>query len=307
MDETKVLKRKKKTDWSKNIFLIVILAVPISNFLVFWLITNFNSILMAFQYNEGKQVFWGFRNYVNIWNDITSDGAILSAFLNTMTFFLTNLLITLPVSLLLCYFIFKKISGYKFFRFVFYLPALLPATALVMMFRYIIHKGGLYGEFMELINQEAVSLLKSPNTAMTTILFYQIMFSFGGNIILLSGAMNHIDGSILEAAKIDGCDMVTEIFGIVIPLIWPTLSTLIVFAFVGMLGSSGPILLFFDDLAVTEGYRVNTLSFWIYKSVYYTGEYYYASSVGLVMTAIGLPISLGIRKLLGKTMEAVEM
>ena len=160
---------------------------------------------------------------------------------------------------------------------------------------------------MELINQEAVSLLKSPNTAMTTILFYQIMFSFGGNIILLSGAMNHIDGSILEAAKIDGCDMATEIFQIVIPLIWPTLSTLIVFAFVGMLGSSGPILLFFDDLAVTEGYRVNTLSFWIYKSVYYTGEYYYASSVGLVMTAIGLPISLGIRKLLGKTMETVEM
>ena len=307
MDEIRVLKRKKKTDWSKNIFLIVILAVPISNFLVFWLITNFNSILMAFQYNEGKQVFWGFRNYVNIWNDIISDGAILSAFVNTMTFFLTNLLITLPVSLLLCYFIFKKISGYKFFRFVFYLPALLPATALVMMFRYIIHKGGLYGEFMELINQEAVSLLKSPNTAMTTILFYQIMFSFGGNIILLSGAMNHIDGSILEAAKIDGCDMVTEIFGIVIPLIWPTLSTLIVFAFVGMLGSSGPILLFFDDLAVTEGYRVNTLSFWIYKSVYYTGEYYYASSVGLVMTAIGLPISLGIRKLLGKTMETLEM
>ena len=89
MDETRVLKRKKKVDWSKNIFLIVILAVPISNFLVFWLITNFNSILMAFQYNEGKQVFWGFRNYVNIWKDITSDGAILSAFVNTMIAYAT--------------------------------------------------------------------------------------------------------------------------------------------------------------------------------------------------------------------------
>ena len=307
MDETKVIKRKKKIDVGKTIFLIVILAVPISNFLVFWIGTNFSSILMAFQYNEGKQVFWGFRNYVNIWKDITSDGAILSAFVNTMYFFLTNLIITLPISLLLCYFLFKKIKGYKFFRFVFYLPSLLPATALVMIFRYIISTAGLYGEFMELINEEAISLLKSPNTAMSTILFYQIMFSFGGNIILLSGAMNHIDSSILEAAKIDGCDMVTEIFRIVIPLIWPTLSTLIVFAFVGMLGASGPILLFFEDLAQTEGYRVNTLSFWIYKSVYYTGEYYYASSVGLIMTVIGLPISLGIRKLLGKTMETVEM
>lgn len=246
------------------------------------------------------------NNFTRLWADMRSEySSFWSAFGNTMTYFLCNLCVTLPVSLLLCYFFFKKIVGYRFFRFVFYLPSILAASTLVVIFKYMIMPNGYYGEICKVLNLEPKLLVQNPETANGTILFYTIMTSFGGNIILFGGAMNHIDGSILEAAELDGCNMPTEIFRIVIPLIWPTLSTLIVFAFVGMLGSSGQIMLFVESGA--EGLKCNTLSFWIYSQVYYGGEYYYPSAIGLVMTAIGLPIALIVKKLLGNAMEAVAM
>lgn len=120
-------------------------------------------------------------------------------------------------------------------------------------------------------------------------------------MILLSGSMAHIDASIIEAGKLDGVKMRQEIFYLVIPLIWPTLSTMIILAFTGLFGASGPILAFTEGQAQTT-----TLSYWIYDQVRITGEYYYPSAVGLIMTLIGTPIALGMRYLLNKTLDTVE-
>ncbi|MBQ8684964.1 MAG: sugar ABC transporter permease [Clostridia bacterium] len=301
-----VVEKRKKKDIGKTVFLCTILSVPISNFLVFWLYVNFDSILMAFQYNKGLEVHWGFYNFTRLWADMTSSNSTFwMSMKNTMIFFLSNLLITLPVSLLLCYFFFKKIWGYKAYRFIFYIPSLVSASIYVVLFSYLIRTSGPLGMIIEAFGGTPKALLASSDTALNTILVYTILSSFGGNIILFGGAMNHIDGSILEAAKIDGCKMGTEIFKIVIPLIWPTLSTLITFAFVGMFSSSGAIMLFLESGA--EGVKASTLSYWIYAQVYYSGEYYYPATIGLILTVIGLPIALGVKKLLGNTMEAVEM
>ncbi len=299
--------KKKKFDWSQFTFLCVILAVPIINFLIFWLYVNFSSILMAFQFKTPNGLVWGFHNFTKFFNEMSNANSseLGIALKNTMLYFGTNLLITLPVSLLLCYFFYKKIAGYKFFRFVFYLPSIIAASVYVELFKYLIASNGLLGQLVAMSGGHLDSLLMNASTSTATILFYTIMISFGGNIILLGGAMNHIDSGIIEAAKIDGANMVTEIVRIILPLVWPTLSTLIIFAFVGMFGASGPILLFLNDKATEMD--ANTLSFWIYWQVYRTGEHYYPSAVGLVMTAVGFPIAMLVRYGLNKILDAVEM
>ena len=39
--------RKKGVEWGRIIFIVVMLTVPLANWLVFWLGVNFNTILMA--------------------------------------------------------------------------------------------------------------------------------------------------------------------------------------------------------------------------------------------------------------------
>lgn len=294
---------KFKQTLSKYAFVGAMLIVPILNFLVFYLYVNFDSILLAFQRpiaSGGEE--WTLENFLSLWRDLQkTDSIFWESLRNTLTFFFVNMCVVLPISLLLCYFLYKKVSGYRFFRFVFYLPSIISATVYVMLFKYIIQKIGPYGLVCEWLGIEPVSLIGNSNYAMKTIVFYTIWSGLGGNIILLSGAMSHIDESIVEAAKIDGCGIWREIVNIVIPLIWPTLSTMITLAFVGIFGSSGPILLFTEEPKGTY-----TIAYWIYKQVRNDQSYYYPAAIGLIFTVIGLPIALGMRALLNKFSDGGE-
>ena len=285
------------------IFISVILIIPVLNFLIFWVLVNFNSILYAFQNiaPEGD-VIWTMKNFELLVKDLSVNKTLLLALRNTLIFFALNVLLVLPVSYVMCYFIYKKIACYKFFRFVFYLPSIISAAILVVLFKQIISPKGPIGMLFHNVNGYYFPFLTDPRYALKTIIFYTVFTGFGSNIVLLSGAMSQIDQSIMEAGRVDGVGMFRELFNLVIPLTWPTLSTLIMFAFVGIFGSSGPMLLF------TKGeYNTKTISYWIYEQVYYSGSYYYPSAVGLVCTLIGLPIALGIRKLNSKIIPDVEL
>lgn len=289
---------KTKKPLREKIFIVGMLAIPVLHFLVFWVYVNFNSILMAFQRNGlDGQTYWTFFWFKTLWGELCTKGStLLTALKNTLIYFACNILVILPISLLLCYFLYKRIRGYRFFRVVFYLPSIISASIMVVLFKYIIAIDGPLGIFItRVIKGEYPQLLADSRYAMKTIVFYVISFGLGGNIVLLSGAMGHIDESIIEAGRIDGVNMFTEITRIVIPLVWPTLSTLILFAFVGLFGASGPILLF------TQGeYGTTTISYWIYERVYFGQTYNYPAAIGLVFTLIGAPITLTIRHFMNK-------
>ena len=282
----------------EKIFIVGMLAIPVLHFLVFWIYVNFNSIIMAFQRNDlNGNPQWSFYWFEQLWEELHIENSTLwIATRNTLIYFLSNQLIVLPISIVLCYFLYKKIWGYKVFRVVFYLPSIISASVLVILFQYIISYDGPVGVLItKVYNASYPSFLADSRYAMKTILFYCISFGFGGNIVLLSGAMSHIEEGIIDAGKIDGVNTFQEMVLLVIPMIWPTLSTLIIFAFVGMFGASGPILLF------TEGaYDTTTISYWIYEKVYYGGTYNFPAAIGFVFTCIGTPIALGMRKLLSK-------
>lgn len=273
------------------------LAIPVCNFLIFWAGVNIDSILLAFQYKDKNlQDVWGFAHFVSLFNDIFAPkSTLLISLKNTMIFFGSNILITLPLSLLVCYFLYRKIAGYRFFRYVFYFPSIISGAVMVVLFKYILAANGTVGIVMQKLGMELIPFLKNSQYAMKTILFYTIFFGIGGNMVLLSGAMNQINQSILEAGRIDGVGIWREIVDVVIPCVWPTLSTLLIFNFVGLFGSSGPILLF-----TSGAYDTSTVSYWIYSLVYYSGSYNYAAAIGLTFTVIGFPIALLARYVLNR-------
>ncbi len=275
-------------------FVFVMMAVPVLGFIVFWVVVNINSILFAFQQmdpNTGGTRYC-LDNFILFFNDLKTNSTILGALKNTLIFFSSNLLISMPISYVLCYFLYKRVWGYKAYRFIFYLPSIISEAVLVILFKQIISAKGPVGSFIYEQTGSYFPFLTDSRYALKTILIYSLLVGFGGNIILLSGAMSQIDTEIIEAARIDGANMYREIISIVFPLTWPTFSTLLLFAFVSLFSASGPVLL------LTKGnYGTRTVSYWIYEQVYFSKQYYYPSAVGLVFTIVGTPIALGIRKL----------
>ena len=131
---------KKKAD---RIFIIGMLFLPFLNFLVFYLYVNFDSLLMAFQVPMGNDIKWGLNNFETMFQEFAlSNGALRIALKNTFIYFFSGLLITLPLSFFLCYFLYKKVFGYRVYRVIFYLPSIIAASVLVALFRYFVSVEG---------------------------------------------------------------------------------------------------------------------------------------------------------------------
>ena len=75
-----------------SVFIAVMLFVPIANFLIFWLYTNINSILYAFQTQTAEgEINWSLYNFKLFWQDIVAENSpVLLALRNTLIFFFST-------------------------------------------------------------------------------------------------------------------------------------------------------------------------------------------------------------------------
>jgi len=289
----------------RAIFIIAMIIVPILNFLVFYLYVNFNSILMAFQ----KTDVFGNTTYTLEWFELTLKGLFVTGEMllylrNTMYYFCTSLFVIMPLTALIAYFIYKKIFMYKFFRVIFFLPSIFSAVVLVTVYKQILGIEGPIATFFAQKNNLASipDFFNDPAYATPAIISYCIWTGFGTNLILMTGAMARIPEDVLEAAQLDGISWGRELISIILPMIWPTFTTLIVMTFVGIFTSSGPILLF------TRGeWDTGTISYFIFQQVYFGGgNQEYAAAVGIFFTIIAVPIILLVKKLMERWQDAVE-
>lgn len=303
--KAKILSRNKR---NQTIFIVAMLAIPVVHWLVFWLYINLQTIALAFQ--DVRTSKFTFDNFKQVWTQLTSpvNNSIGIALKNTLKYFGATVLINLPLSLVISFFLYKRIAGYKFFRIMFYLPAIISGLALVTAYSEFINPNGPLGAIVKLFGgtPNNRSPLGRPETATTAILVYFVWTGFTTNVLLFTGGMSRIPVEILEAAKLDGCGPARELVTILFPLIWPTFSTQLIFTMTGLFNSTGPILLF------TNGqYETSTLAFWIFSQVYGngvvggSGTYNLVSCAGLCFTLAGVPLILLARKLVNKV-DAVE-
>lgn len=309
MKQSTITPAKRKKIWRTRLFVISFLALPVLNFLIFYVYVNFDSFFMAFQRPTTGDGFgateWSLENFKTILTmlDSSAGGELLGALLNTVLFYLFGMLVGLPISVLMSYFIYKKIKGYKMFRFVTYLPNIITSSALVILFKNAIGPGGPLDALISAGGGDYIDPLTRNETAIWMIIFYSISFGFGTNLIVLNGAMNGINKEMLEAASIDGCSWFQELIYVIVPTVWPTISTIVILSTAGFLGASGPI------LAFTKGTNgTMTLSFYIYQLVSGAGtgkqDVYLASAIGVIMTAISFPLALIVRKVVYGKEEA---
>ena len=286
----------------RRVFIIGMLSIAVLNFLVFWLYVNFNSILMAFQSQTKGGLVWTLDNFTRFFKEVKiSDFQLGLAVKKSVLLYVSGTFFTLPLSLLFAYYLYKKVALSGFFRVVFFLPSIISAAVLVTLFKYVVMPSGPLNELLSIIlgKDVAIEWVVDEKYSMFTILFYCVWTGFGGNIVLLTGAIYRIPEDVMEYGKLDGIGMTRELFSVIIPLIWPTLSTLIICSTAGLFTATGPVLLF------TEGqFKTMTLGYFIFDKVQ-AGQYYYPSAIGLIFTFIGVPLTLLVKRVCDKTFEDV--
>lgn len=295
-------KRTLKETTKSNIFVFLMLLIPVVHFIIFWGGVNFNSLRLAFTSIDLKtgQTSFSLDHFRTLGN-LFKTGEIRTALFNTLLTSLLYLLL-IPWALFLSYFLYKKIPLGGMWKTLLFLPSIMPAIAMTSIFKYLIEPDGPLGQLMLALTGEEISnLLAFQSTARWTVLAYVFWTNFGGQFILISGAMTRIPQSQLEAANLDGAGLWSEFFKIVLPLCWPTISMILILNISSIFTATGPILLLTKGMAETK-----TISFWIFERVQGSTTLGLPSALGIACTAILFPIVMLAKWLLNKVYADVE-
>ena len=122
-------KRLNRRKIGERVFLCVMLAYPVLQFLVFYVVVNINSVLLAFKTfsgDTGGYYFNGLINFKNVIYTLSHDTAIAGSFGRGLIMYACSVIIGIPLHLAVAYLLYKTPKEQTLLRFSF---ALLIAGA----------------------------------------------------------------------------------------------------------------------------------------------------------------------------------
>ena len=300
----KKLNAKKKKEY---FFVVSFLIYPLLLFSVFYIGVNANSILLAFQdiTIRGETSFAGLKHFQEFFRDIAADPLVKTGLTNSLKLYAYNLLISFPLGILFSYVIYKRFVGHKIVRFIVLLPQIISSFVICLLFKKFVESA--FPNIMQTIGFENFpNLIGNRETAFGTIVFYGIWISFSGVLIVYPNAMNEIPAEIIESAQIDGVDnMFSELRYMILPLIFPTISTFLITGVAGIFLTDGNLISFFMYSATGDLYNMGYY-FTVKVLTGTTVTYPYLSAAGLSITLIIAPITYLVKFLLEKFSPETE-
>jgi len=263
-------RRNVLTGWSFVLISVVLIFV-------FYFYPMIQALIMSFQTGTGSNLeFTGFDNYKRLFLDATFITAVKNTFI--------YLLIQVPVMIILALFISVLLNDSKlkfkgFFRTAIFLPCVTSLVAYSVVFKYLFASEGLVNTLLmnlHLINGP-IGWITDPFWAKITIIIAITWRWTGYNMIFYLSALQNIDNSIYEAARIDGASATRQFFGITVPLLKP------IILFTSITSTIGTLQLFDEVMNITKGGPGNstlTISQYIYNlSFKYSADFGYAATV----------------------------
>ena len=305
----KKMSRKRKKEL---IFVAVLLAYPVIQFLATWIFVNSYSIILSFEKIslEGNVSFAGFDNFINVIKRIfdpnlgsitLSNGARimynLMILLNSLGYGLITIFISLPLALVCSYFLSKKMPLANVFRVIFFLPNIISTVALVYAFRMQTIDSSA-GILYPLFRAMGIRFETWPSTSII-VYIYCIWAGLGYNVLLLSGAIGRIPKELFESAQMDGAGNFKQFSKIMIPMVWPTVITLVV------LGMTNVLTLYLQPVLFNLNNN-ETIAGTIFNGINNPTQYPYFAAFGLLFSVILAPTILLIRKQLSRRYSDTE-
>ena len=283
---------KQKRKLKESGFVYGLLAWPMLMWVLGYVFVNANSILLAFQRIDANfNYHWnGVENFKSVIKNFTTDGALLRiAMLNNIEIFFWTLIIGFPLNMLFGYYLYKKKLGHQAVRFIVMTPSLLSGMVVSLLFLKFCETA-LPEIVYDITHKQIGNILRKEGTAMPMIVFYTLWTGFTTSLIYYPNAMNAIDNSVIESAMLDGANTLQELIYIIVPLIHPTIVTLIVSNLPAIFTNSGPLFAFFYRDAPTH---IWTMGYYVFTQTLY-GEgvqgYPYMAALGLVLSLMTFPV-----------------
>lgn len=215
-----------------------VFALPwILGLIIFWGGPILASFYFAFtEYAViGAPKWIGLANYTKAF---TGDDLFWSSLGRTFTFAAVYVPVAVGGALLLAVMLNQKLQGTNIYRTIFFVPHLLPAVALAVVWTFLLDpRLGPINEFLRTIGvAEPPAWLASRSSALYSVTMISIWAAMGGNtmLIFLAG-LQGVPYELYEAADMDGAGPLIKFRHVTLPLLTPTIFFNVVLAVIGAL------------------------------------------------------------------------
>ncbi|SHI37847.1 carbohydrate ABC transporter permease [Wenxinia saemankumensis] len=246
------------------------------------------SLWMSLQTGRGMTTsFGGLANIQRLF----ADPIFLTALSNTMIFLAIQVPIMIMLALVFAVMLNDPKTKFRgLFRTAIFLPAVTSLVAYSILFKSIFSNDGLATTIVTFFGGPEISWLGEPFWAKVVIILAITWRWTGYNMIFYLAALQNIDRSIYEAARIDGVPARAQFFRITIPMLKP------VILFTTIISTIGTLQLFDEVQNITQGGPSNatlTLSQYIFNLTFrFMPSYGYAATVSYVIVVLVAVLSV---------------
>ena len=287
---------KKLTPW---LFLTPFLVLTATFFIYPFLA----AIPLAFQQTSGpdRAVWVGLDNF----RFVLADVDFRTALWNTTIFAIGSVFVQLPLSLGLALLLNSKRDRLKgFFRLILFSPHLVGQVFVGVLFAVLFTpRYGLFNQMVQLLVNWGLEerWLSNPPLVMPALIVTALWMYVGFNMIYFLAALQSVDESLVEAAKIDGANRWQLFRNVTLPAIKP------VAVFVVMMSTIGSYQLFELPYTLLQGYGPNnsglTIVGYLYRTGFDSGDLGTGAAIGWLLALIIFVVSMAQLKVTGALKE----
>jgi ABC-type sugar transport system permease subunit len=256
---------------------------------VFVLLPGAASVTLSlFDWNGvGEPAFVGLRNYADLLGRLPLGRALANTFLFAALFTLG----TVTIGALLAAAIDRRVTAWRLYKVIFFLPVILPMTVTGIFWAGALDVHfGLVNEILRGIDRELPQpWLAQPNTALITIALVAIWQFAAFPMIILLAAMQGISPDIHEQATLDGVGALQRLRTITLPLIGPVIATVVLLQ---LIWSFNAFDLIWTMTRGGPGDATAVLGTVIYRQGFTIGDLGGASAIAVVSSLIIMVVSL---------------
>ncbi|MBM7493442.1 multiple sugar transport system permease protein [Micromonospora luteifusca] len=151
------------------------------------------------------------------------------------------LVLLLPVAVaipgLLATFIYLRVPGHRFYRSVYFFPAVLSPVIVGAIFNMLLAFDGPLNAVLSSVGVGPVDWLGDPDLAMFMVVGVHIWATFGMALVVFLAGFATLDAALLDAARVDGASLRQVVWHVIIPSLSRTIQFVFVTTMIGMLTS----------------------------------------------------------------------
>ncbi len=240
--------------------------------------------------------FVGFENFINYFTYPESGREIANVLKLTYMGFVTGVIAPFIMAELI--FSIREAVSKEVYRFAIVIPMLVPGVVYTLLWQHIFdpNLGPINGFLRSVgLNHLARNWLGDPATALYAIIAVGFPWVSGIGTLVFLGGLAQISESVFDACLIDGCTGLRRIWQIDIPLVLGQVRFLTILSVIGSLTTFERVMILTRG---GPGYATSVPGLRMYERAFVTGEFGYASAIGLLLFVFALFLLFVINRLL---------